>query len=84
MKTTVLESSFNKMQAFKLATLSKRDSSTGFFMRVLLDFKSNYFETHLWTAASENFSFNPNKAGLFEGGLTPPPSFFKKNYLISI
>ena len=47
-RTPVLESLFNK-QAFRPATLLKRDSDTGVFLRI---FKTTHFEKHLRTAAS--------------------------------
>ena len=48
----LIKLSFNK----RPATLSKRDSNTGVFCEYCQIFKNNYFEEHLWTAASESFS----------------------------
>ena len=44
------------LQAFRVATLSKRDSNTGAFLLRCEIFKKIYFEKYLRTAASEDLS----------------------------
>ena len=44
---------FKKSQAFKQATLLKRDSKTGVFLWILWIFKNYCFEEHLRTDASD-------------------------------
>ena len=48
-KIPVSESFFNKLQAFRSATLLKRDSKTDVFLLFCEIFKNTYFEEHLWT-----------------------------------
>ena len=48
-KASVSESLFNKLHAFRPATLLKRDSNTGVFLWFYKFFNDTYFEEHLRT-----------------------------------
>ena len=41
-----------KLKAFRPATLSKRDSNTDAFLRILQNFQKTYFEKHPQTTGS--------------------------------
>ena len=51
-KKPVLESLLIKLQAFRPATLLKRDPNTGVYLWILRNFPQYYFEEHLRNAAS--------------------------------
>ena len=61
-----MESLFNKV---RLATLLKRNSSTGVFLWILRNFKNTYFQKYLRTASSF-VSFYPFHSCLLECTLT--------------
>ena len=59
-KTPVLESLFNKVAVLRVCNFIKEDSNTGAFTWNLQTFyykhfKNNYFEEHLWHAASKSY-----------------------------
>ena len=55
---------FNKVTDLRPATLIKRHSNSGVFLRILRNFKEKTSEKHLETIASLNFQFSENKASL--------------------
>ena len=56
-KTCVGISFLIKMLAFRHEALLKSDSNSGVFFEYWEIFNNTYFEEHLWTAASESFTW---------------------------
>ena len=54
-KKPVIESLFNKVAVLRACNFIKEDSNTGAFPWNLQTFEDNYFEEHLWNAASEHY-----------------------------
>ena len=51
-ETPMLKFLFNEVAGLQAYKFIKRDSNAGVFLWILAFFKDNYFEEHLWTAAS--------------------------------
>ena len=64
-----------KLQAWRSATLLKRDSNPGFSCKYCEIFKSTFFEKHLWTSVSVHFKL---QRGTQHPALKYLRSFFEK------